>query len=132
MKEPRCDVDCEEGRRRGCQTYCCRLLVRLDPDEREPTTDGSLEKGFVDKAEDGYCIHFDRVHFLCAIWQNRPNVCRKYDCNNDCLLQAAVREPFKNIVELAKAAVRIFVPKECYVRIPYCGEQNNDKAAGGN
>lgn len=122
MQEPRCDVNCDEGRKRGCQTYCCRLLVRLDPEEREPTQDGTPEKGFVDKTEDGYCIHFDRENFLCSIWHKRPKVCRQYDCNHDALLQAAVRERFRNIVELAKAAARIFVPRECYIRIPYCGE----------
>jgi len=114
------DIDCETGRALGCQTFCCRLLVRLDPDEREPSRDGLPPKGFVDKdLEDGLCIHLDRENHHCRIWAKRPRVCREYHCNDDEMLQAALKlRNFKNIVELAKAAVHLNVPRECYVRVP--------------
>lgn len=121
----RCDVDCDEGRRLGCQTFCCRMVVRLDPSERVPNTDGLPEKSCVDKTEDGYCIHFDRKTNYCAIWQNRPKVCREYDCNSDIMLQAALRTKFRNIVELAKAAYKLTHSKIEHMRIPYCGGEEN-------
>jgi hypothetical protein len=121
----RCDVDCEAGRRLGCQTYCCRLLVRLEEDERVESDDGTPTKGFVDKDEDGYCIHFDRETKRCRIWQHRPRICRSYDCNSDDLLQIAIRQRFRTIVDLVKAAMNTLVPKETYIHIPYCGESDD-------
>jgi len=43
------NVDCDAGMRLGCQTYCCRLLVRLDPEEREICDGSTTAKGYVDK-----------------------------------------------------------------------------------
>lgn len=118
------DIDCEAGRVLGCQTFCCRLLVRLDPDEREPSQEGLPPKGFVDKdLEDSLCIHLDRKNHRCRIWAKRPRVCREYHCNDDEMLQAALKlGSFRNIVELAKAAVQLNVPRECYVRVPLVNE----------
>jgi Fe-S-cluster containining protein len=120
------DIDCEAGRALGCQTFCCRLLVRLDPDEREPARDGLTPKGFVDKnLEDGLCIHLDRENHRCRIWAKRPRICREYHCNDDEMLQAALKlGSFKNIVELAKAAVQLNVPRESYVRVPLVNDDN--------
>lgn len=114
------DIDCDAGRALGCGTFCCRLLVRLDPDEREPGENGLPPKGFVDKdLNDGLCIHLDRESHRCRIWARRPRICREYHCNDDEMLQAAIRlRHFKNIVELAQAAQRLNLPRECYVRVP--------------
>ena len=120
-----CDVDCDAGRKLGCQTFCCRMVVRLDPSERVPSTDGLPEKSCIDKTDDGYCIHFDRETNYCAIWQNRPRVCREYDCNADIMLQAALRTRFRNIVELAKAAYQLSQSKARIKRIPYCDPEHN-------
>lgn len=122
----RSDVDCCKGRQLGCQTYCCRLLVRLEPDERPEARNGLPAPGFVEKAADGYCINFDRQSMLCAIWENRPRVCREYSCNTDFLLQVAVRESFKSMVDLVKKAQSMFIPRETWIRIPCCGEQRDD------
>ena len=114
-------IDCEAGRRLGCCTFCCRLLVRLAEDEREPSVNGSVPKGFVDKAPDGLCIHLDRVTHRCGIWEKRPRVCREYDCNHDYLLQAAIRLGVTNIVQLAKDAQSLRVAMESCIKIPGCG-----------
>lgn len=114
------DIDCEAGRALGCRTFCCRLLVRLDPDEREPSNNGLPPKGFVDKdLNDGLCIHLDRESYRCRIWARRPRVCREYHCNDDEMLQAALKlGEFRNIVELAKAATQMVLPRDSYVRVP--------------
>jgi len=117
-----CGVNCDQGRKLGCQTYCCRMLVRLAPDEMEPSTNGLVPKGFVDKTVDGYCIHFDRKTNLCAIWHKRPKTCREYDCNNDFMLQVAVKNAFRTIVDLAKAAATAYIPREQYIKVPTCDE----------
>jgi len=118
----RSDVDCCKGREIGCETYCCRLLIRLEPEEREPAKDGLPAPGFVEKADDGYCIHLDRESNLCAIWHSRPKVCREYSCNTDPLLQVALTEPYNSMVDLVKKAQLVLIPKESYVRIPCCGD----------
>ncbi len=112
------NVDCVAGRVLGCQTYCCRLLVRLEPEERDYGDGTQTPKGCVDKAADGYCIHFDRNTHLCKNWHQRPRACREYSCNGELLLQVAIRHEFKNIVELVKLAATACIPLETYVSIP--------------
>lgn len=119
-----CGVNCDQGRKLGCNTYCCRLLVRLAPEEMEPSKDGLPAKGFVDKTEDGYCIHLDRKTNLCAIWHKRPKVCGEYDCNKDFMLQVALRKSFRTIVDLAKAAATSYIPVEQYIKVPLCDDNN--------
>lgn len=106
-------VDCAKGREMGCQTFCCRLLVRLDGDERTPSC-GS----FVAKDADGYCNHLNRDDHLCRVWHQRSRACRRYDCNNDFLLQVALRNSFDNIVELARLAATAYIPRERYIKVP--------------
>lgn len=112
------DVDCEKGRSLGCQTYCCRLLVRLDPDEREAGDGSFTPKGYVGKTPDGYCIHLDREKQICKNWHNRPRACREYSCHGEMLLQVALRHEFKNVVELVKLASSVIIPLESYITIP--------------
>lgn len=111
-------VDCETGRRMGCATFCCRMLVRLQPDEMEPGDGITPAKGFVDKDADGYCIHIDRRSGRCNNWEKRAKTCREYECNSDFLLQVVLREGFINIAELARAAARAYIPKETYRYVP--------------
>ncbi len=119
-------VDCATGRRMGCQTYCCRLLVRLDPDEcelpdiseRTAGASTTASRRFVEKDADGFCIHLDRATHLCGIWDRRSRACRGYDCNSDFLLQVALRNRFGNIAELVKMAATAYIPREQYIRIP--------------
>ncbi len=111
-------VDCDLGRRLGCKTFCCHLLVRLGTGETTPSADCSPSLRFVDKAPDGCCVHLGRDTQLCSIWECRPSVCRGYDCNGDFLLQVVLREGFKNIAQSAQAAARAYIPKETYIVIP--------------
>jgi Fe-S-cluster containining protein len=114
-------VDCDAGRRLGCRTFCCRLLVRLKPHEMEAHTGGPPPKGFVDKNAQGLCIHMDPETGRCGIWETRPEVCREYTCNDDFLLQVALREDFANIAELARKASIAYIPKETFIKVPAIG-----------
>lgn len=123
MAEGRCDIDCEAGRRLGCHTFCCRLLVRLDPDEREPGDGITPPKGFVDKDPvSGLCIHFDTQTNLCRIWERRPRVCREYSCNPDPLLQVVLRQGFTSLAALLRASAKSVISRESNRHIPYLGE----------
>jgi uncharacterized protein len=117
-------VDCETGRRMGCATFCCRMLVRLQPDEMEPGDGITPPKGFVDKDPEGYCVHIDRDSGRCNKWGKRSKTCREYHCNADFLLQVVLREGFVNIAELARAAARISIPKETYQYVPMLEDAN--------
>jgi len=114
-------VDCDTGRKMGCQTFCCRLLVRLDPDQCIYGKNGKSSNRFIEKSPDGYCVNLDRTTYLCRIWSERSRVCRGYDCNSDFLLQVAVRHKFKNLAELVKLSITAYIPKETYVKIPGIG-----------
>ena len=111
-------VDCEIGRKLGCATYCCRLLVRLDENERQPSADGSVAKSCIDKAPDGLCIQLDRETQRCNIWEKRPRVCREYTCNGDPMLVAAIRMGVKNIVQLSRDSLSLDLAGETPARIP--------------
>jgi len=117
----RSDIDCERGRALGCQVFCCRLLVRLDPDERPPAENGLAQKGYVDKDPDGYCIHFDRERGICRIWETRPKICRAYNCNRDPLLQVALRYPFRNLADLLRASMHTAIHRGTEQSMPYLG-----------
>ncbi len=96
-------INCEEGHRLGCATFCCRLLVRLGPDEREVGPDG-VERRFIEKRpEDGLCVYCDPKTQRCTRWETRPSVCREYDCNTDPLLQVVLRDGFTSLVDLVRS-----------------------------
>lgn len=116
-------VDCDAGRRMGCATFCCRLLVRLKEHEMEKSEGQTAAKGFVDKNEEGLCIHLNRETWGCNIWEKRPQICREYDCNSDFLLQVVLREGFTNIADIARKAAKAYIPKETYIKIPMQDEQ---------
>ena len=126
----RCDVDCEAGRRLGCRTFCCRLLVRLDPEEREPGDGVTAPKGFIDKDPvTGLCVHFDEHNSLCRIWERRPRVCREYSCNPDSLLQVVLRHGFTSLAALLRTSAKVSIPKAMHVQIPYLGDGGQPGAA---
>lgn len=93
-------IDCETGRALGCETFCCRLLVRLDPGERDPGKPDAADKLCVDKTPDGRCVCLDPDTGRCTEWAARPRICREYDCNADPLLQVVLRDGFRSLTEL--------------------------------
>lgn len=93
-------LDCDEGRRRGCDTFCCRLIVRLQKGERDPLQIHNEKKHCVDKDPDGLCTYLDRETNGCSVWDKRPSICRIYDCNQDPLLQIVLRDGFHSLMQL--------------------------------
>lgn len=102
-------VDCDAGRRRGCSTFCCRLLVRLTSEELEKRSIPGVEPGMssVPKNPDGLCIHLDETTHRCRIWSDRPRVCRGYDCAKDELLPVVLKYGFHSLVQLVTLASRL-------------------------
>lgn len=115
-------VDCEAGRQLGCRTFCCRLLVKLKPHEMAESVDGLPAKGYMDKDPEGLCVHMNRETWRCNIWEKRPETCREYSCNNDFMLQVAVREGFINIADLARKASVSYIPRETFIKVPLISE----------
>lgn len=116
-------LDCDRGRELGCKSFCCRLLVRLKDHEMtkvDPVT--NRRKGFVDKNKSGRCIYQDGETGLCTNWENRPSICREYDCNSDDLLQFVIRSKGQRITDWARESVTVTIAKENYIFIPYTGD----------
>lgn len=64
-----------------CDAVCCRLTVLVEPEDNIPdhlTT--LLPEGTRAMAhlEDGWCAALDRTHMNCGIYENRPDVCRRF------------------------------------------------------
>ena len=113
-------LDCDAGRKMGCRSFCCRLLVRLREEERaeiDPVTD--QKKGYVDKKENGTCIYQDEKTGLCLNWENRPQVCREYDCNHDRMLQVVLNSSNNNLAEWMKESVQPEIKSMTKRYVPY-------------
>ncbi len=78
------DLGCP-GRREVCQAICCRFPVALTRREVEDEVASWKWRTpfLLPRAEDGWCIHFDRDARECTIYDRRPFACRCYDCRGD-------------------------------------------------
>lgn len=77
-------VDCA-SRLGICKARCCMFTFPLsfqDVDERIVQWDYSVPYQ-VRKREDGFCVHHDQKTCHCMVYNNRPAICRTYDCRND-------------------------------------------------
>jgi Fe-S-cluster containining protein len=77
-------VDCA-ARMHICHAVCCKLNFALTPAEVEGgATKWDLGFPYMIRHEsNGYCTHNDTVTGRCAIYADRPGVCRRYDCTGD-------------------------------------------------
>ena len=80
--------------------------------------DGSTPKGFVNKTEQGLCIHYNPENHMCNSWQSRPAICREYYCNTDPLLQAVLRFGFTSIVDASRQALRLQITEQNRLSVP--------------
>ncbi len=99
-------IDCRE-RMPICRAACCRLRFALSvQDLEEGKVKWDLGQPYMIRhAPDGYCHHIDRTSGRCGVYENRPLVCRGYDCRND----KRIWEDFENRVPSAELE-RLFPP----------------------
>jgi Fe-S-cluster containining protein len=76
-------IDCDQ-RLQICRAACCRLAYPLSVQDINEGVRWSLGKPFMNaRGSDGYCVHLQRDTLKCSIYENRPSVCRQYDCHED-------------------------------------------------
>jgi hypothetical protein len=87
------EIDCE-NRLQQCHAACCRLRFALTVRDVEAgRVKWNLGQPYmIRQGEDGYCHHLDRANHQCGIYEDRPFVCRAYDCRTD----ARIWEDFEN------------------------------------
>lgn len=64
-----------------CSAQCCRLTAVLAPSEQLPPhliADIAGGQRAMAKAEDGWCVALDRASMSCGIYEQRPQVCRRF------------------------------------------------------
>ena len=78
------EIDCE-NRLHLCHAACCRLRFALTArDVERGRVKWNLGQPYmIRQGEDGYCHHLDRAKQHCGIYEDRPFVCRAYDCRKD-------------------------------------------------
>ncbi len=77
-------VDCE-NRWHLCKARCCKLWFSLSVQDLEEGTvkwNYSQPYGIAHNSA-GYCVHRDNSSCKCTVYENRPYICRTYDCRND-------------------------------------------------
>ncbi len=78
------EIDCD-ARLSLCHAACCRLrvpLTRQDLDEGVVRWDAD-QPYLNHQRADGYCVHCDATSHRCHVYEQRPGLCRTYDCRND-------------------------------------------------
>jgi Fe-S-cluster containining protein len=88
-------IDCA-NRLHLCRGACCRLSFALTvQDLEEGRVKWDLGRPYMIRHDsDGYCHHVERETKGCRIYENRPVVCRAYDCRKD----KRIWEDFENRV----------------------------------
>jgi Fe-S-cluster containining protein len=78
------DIDCD-ARLHLCRARCCTFTFPLsfqDLDERVVRWD--YEHPYrIARNDSGYCVHNDVGRRTCTVYDQRPAVCRTYDCRKD-------------------------------------------------
>jgi len=78
-------IDCE-NRIHLCKASCCKLWFALSVQDLD---EGVVKWNYaqpysIAQKPNGYCVHIDQTHGCnCAVYENRPLVCRTYDCRED-------------------------------------------------
>jgi Fe-S-cluster containining protein len=77
----------------SCQACCCRLEVMIISDTGVPKQHIAVDEWGGEtmlRLEDGWCSALDRDTYRCAIYQQRPWVCREFATGSyECLTERA-------------------------------------------
>ena len=78
------EIDCAD-RVALCGAACCRMRFALSrQDVEEGVIRFDLGRPYLNRvAASGYCVHFDDGGCRCTVYEQRPGVCRRYDCRQD-------------------------------------------------
>lgn len=60
---------------------CCRLTVVVMPDDAVPRALVTRDAHGIEvmaRGEDGWCIALDPLRMCCSIYEQRPDVCRRF------------------------------------------------------
>lgn len=71
----------------SCEAVCCRLTVVLMPGDHVPEWLVHRDAHGPDtlaKGEDGWCAAVDPNTFRCTIYDERPEICRKFAMGSPC------------------------------------------------
>jgi Fe-S-cluster containining protein len=65
----------------SCDAVCCRLTVVVMPEDEVPRH--FVERGpdgleVMGRCEEGWCVALDHARMCCSIYEQRPQVCRKF------------------------------------------------------
>lgn len=77
-------VDCA-ARLPVCGAVCCRLKFPLSPEEVDAgTVKWDIGHPYIIRqSTDGFCSHHNPSSGGCAVYEDRPGVCRRYTCAGD-------------------------------------------------
>jgi hypothetical protein len=77
-------IDCA-ARLHLCKARCCSFAVELTAvDVEEGRLRWDLETPYLlRKDEDGQCSYLERATGGCTVYEDRPAMCREYDCRHD-------------------------------------------------
>jgi Fe-S-cluster containining protein len=77
-------IDCE-NRYPLCKAACCKLWFALSvQDLNEGIVKWNYSRPYgIAQGPDGRCVHQNRSTCKCSVYENRPHVCRTYDCRQD-------------------------------------------------
>jgi Fe-S-cluster containining protein len=78
------DIDCRKNHS-ICKGMCCTLWFALSvQDLDEGITKWNYSQPYaIAQDQDGYCVHLNRADYSCSIYENRPLICRTFDCRRD-------------------------------------------------
>lgn len=78
------EIDCE-SRLPLCRAACCRLRFALsEQDIHEGVVQWEISRPYLNRQNgDGYCVHCDVQTKACRVYDQRPAICRRYDCRQD-------------------------------------------------
>lgn len=81
--EPLVEVDCA-SRLFLCHSACCRKPFWLSKEDVDRGIAYSPDQPYQNlKGFRNYCVHNSPTTHQCKVYEDRPNVCRAYDCSKD-------------------------------------------------
>ncbi|CAN5715650.1 hypothetical protein BH11MYX2_BH11MYX2_26890 [soil metagenome] len=107
-------VNCAE-RMHLCKARCCRLAVALDFKDVEDGLRWEYSRPYEIKRDktSGYCVYSEEKTHRCHCYDQRPAICRTYDCSTD----ARVWDDFEKMIP-AKWMDEVAVTPLVQIRLP--------------